>query len=193
MNTVLEGLSDKELAAKAKNGDTTAFSVLSERYLPILKSRANRYSNVVGVDTEDFVQEGMLALFKAVKGYDGHMGVQFNTYAVTCVNNSMITAIKSHMRSRRTASVSIDDNPELHINDRQKSDSMLVEDMYILQEDSAILADQIQALLSDFERQVLKLYLRGNSYLEISGMLSTSTKAVDNALQRVRRKLRPAV
>lgn len=194
MNIALNGFSDKELAAKAKDGDSAAFGALSERYLPILKNRANRYSNVVGVDTEDFVQEGMIALFKAVKNFDGRMGIQFNTYAVTCINNSMTSAIKTHMRNAgQTSSFPSGDSLDLEMRVPAQNAPMLLEDMYILQEDSQVFADQIQSLLSNFERQVLRLYLRGNSYLEISGLLSTTTKAVDNALQRIRKKLRPTV
>ncbi len=185
-------ISDKDLVKDAKKDDANAFSALSERYLPFIKSRANRYSNVVGVDTEDFVQEGLFALFKAVKGFDANMGIQFNTYAVTCINNSMATAIKTHMKDvNQSASVPYDGVDEEIIKSQTQQPPILVEDLYIRKEDSALLADQIQSLLSNFEQQVLKLYLRGNSYIEISGLLSTSTKAVDNALQRVRRKLRP--
>lgn len=188
-----EMLSDKELVYLARGGNTSAFSVLSERYMPLLKSRAARYSSVVGVDTEDFVQEGMLALFKAVKGFDASAGIQFKTYATTCVNNSMATAIKTHMKNAwQSAGISIDGfAEEKYVEASIQHKPKLIEDMFIEQEDSAKLALQIQALLSNFEQQVLKLYLQGLSYLQIAEQLGAATKAVDNALQRVRRKIRP--
>jgi RNA polymerase sporulation-specific sigma factor len=171
--------SDEALAEKAKAGVSSAFSVLSERYMFLIKSRANRYAGVVGQDVEDFIQEGMLALFRAVKGFDGGSGFKFKTYAVTCINNSLFSAIKKHMKSVATVTLPEEESPTQP------------EELFIEQEASAELASQIQNRLSDFERQVLKLYLKGNSYAEISGTLGFSTKAVDNALQRIRRKLRP--
>lgn len=187
-----KNISDIELAELAKNGNAGAFTCLSERFMPVLKRRANRYSSVVGIDIDDFIQEGMLALFRAVKGFDAGMDVQFRTYAITCINNSMNTAIKSHMKNiAQSSGVSIDGINEEKLGPDMQRASVHVEDMFIEQEDSAALAWQIQSRLSNFERQVLKLYLRGHSYLRISELLNTSAKAVDNALQRVRKKLRP--
>ena len=189
-----EVLSDKELVYFSKDGDTAAFAILTERYMPLLKSRAGRYSNVVGVDVEDFVQEGMLALFKAVKGYDADAGIQFRTYAVICINNSMATAIKTHMKNVvRNNGVSIDvlDDAELHQRSLTQLTPMLIEDSFIEREDSFLRALRIKSLLSDFEQRVLTIYLQGHSYQQISHQLDTTTKAVDNALQRVRQKLRP--
>jgi RNA polymerase sporulation-specific sigma factor len=177
------GAFDSELAAAAKQGSDSAFQALLERYLPVIRSRANRYAAVVGQDVEDFIQEGMLALFRAVRGFDEASGFRFKTYAVTCINNSMASAIKKHMKNF-VAELPLEENDD-------SRDTMQPEDMFIEQEDSAKLLWQIQSLLSDFERRVLKLYLRGNSYQEIGGALNAAPKAVDNALQRVRRKLRP--
>lgn len=189
----LEAASDEELVLIAKDGGSYAFDLLSGRYGSVLKTRALRYSNVVGVDTEDFVQEGMLALFKAVKSFHAGQGAQFKTYAAVCVNNAMASAVKKHLRNTEKTGISMDiiDEGKLAGNAPERHAAMPAEDIYIEQEHSELLAVQIQSLLSNFERQVLKLYLRGHSYLQISDLLSTTTKAVDNALQRVRRKLRP--
>jgi RNA polymerase sporulation-specific sigma factor len=149
-----------------------------------IKSRANRYAGVIGQDNEDFIQEGLLALFRAVKGYDEASGFKFSTYAITCVNNAMASAIRKHMKSL--------DADRLGASGDEAA-LKPPEELFIEQEGSAQLAWQIRSLLSDFERQTLKLYLRGNSYLEISSALSSTTKAVDNALQRVRKKLRPTL
>jgi RNA polymerase sporulation-specific sigma factor len=175
---------DSELAAAAKQGLDSAFQALLERYLPVIRSRANRYAAVVGQDVEDFIQEGMLALVRAVRGFDEASGFLFKTYAVTCINNSMASAIKKHMRNF-VAELPLEETGD------DARDTMQPEDMFIEQEDSAKLLWQIQSLLSDFEREVLRHYLRGQSYQEIGVALAAAPKAVDNALQRVRRKLRP--
>lgn len=186
--------SEMELVQRARGGDGAAFDLLCEQYMPVLQGRAGRYSNIVGVDVEDFVQEGMFALYRAVQGYDPDMGIQFRTYAVTCINNSMASAIKTHMKNfSQRGGVQIDEMDEqaLHQQTTLLADEMLVEDIFIQKETNSLRQRQIEVLLSDFERQVLVLYLSGQSYQEIASVLSTTTKAVDNALQRVRRKLRP--
>lgn len=189
----MEAYPEPELVSLAKAGNARAFTALSDRYMPVLQSRAGRYSNIVGVDVEDFVQEGMLALYRAVMGYDGRGDTRFSTYAITCINNSMTTAIKNHMKViQKGSSVNLDDLDELGLlRQMTQRHGQTMEDLYIELETSGRRAQQIETLLSDFERRVLKLYLSGHSYQRISNALSTTTKAVDNALQRVRRKLRP--
>lgn len=187
-------MSDDELVLLVKDGDTSAFTVLSDRYLPALQNRAGRYANVAGIDVEDFLQEGLFALFRATKGFDPEAGARFSTYAITCINNSMTDAIKAHMKNLcRSSHLCIEDLDHHTLNEAMAANSQAhsVEDTYLDQEHSTLRALQIENLLSDFEQQVLKLYLRGLTYQEISVILSTATKAVDNALQRVRRKLRP--
>lgn len=188
-------LTEIELVRLAKEDDSAAFSELYNQYMPILQRRAGRYSSIVGVDIEDFIQEGMLALYRAVKGYNPCAGIQFRTYAVTCINNSMASAIKNHMKTVHQRGLQIDevDEQQLHKQTTLRTGGMLVEDLYIQMETNSYLLRQIDSLLSDFERQVLKLYLGGQSYHKIAQVLSTTTKAVDNALQRVRRKLRPEI
>lgn len=186
---------EMELVYRAKEGDPSAFALLSEQYLYILHGRAGRYSKIVGVDTEDFVQEGLLALYRAVKGYNPAMGIRFRTYAITCINNSMISAIKTHLRDyRQTQGIHLDEMGPPKVYGRvvlQEEDCP--EDIFFQMEAAHARAQQMEALLSEFERQVLKRYLSGQSYQEIGLALRTSTKAVDNALQRVRRKLRPQI
>jgi RNA polymerase sporulation-specific sigma factor len=134
----------------------------------------------------------MLALFKAVKGFDKKVGAQFKTYAGTCVSNAMASAVKKNLKAVQKSSVSIEFIDEERLAESVSAATvMAAEDVYIERERSALLAKQIQAMLSGFERQVLMLYLRGHSYVQIADLLFTTTKAVDNALQRVRRKLRP--
>jgi len=179
---------DDELVSLVKKGDASAFVILSDRYMPALYNRASRYANVVGIDLEDFVQEGLLALFRAAKGFDPGLDARFGTFAITCINNSMSDSIKAFMRNARQHShLNIDDLDENNLSSRTSP----VEDSFLDQEASTLRAQRIENLLSVFEQQVLKHYLGGHSYQQISAILGTDTKAVDNALQRVRRKLRP--
>lgn len=182
------------LVRLASQGNAGAFVELSGVYMPVLQKCAGRYANIAGVDVEDFVQEGLFALYRAVKGYDEKAGVQFRTYATACINNSMVSAIRAHMKdSRNVMSINIDamDEQKLHKQSTMQAMHTPLEDAFIDMEDWGLRAKQINALLSQFERQVLKLYLGGLPYQQIAVDLSATTKAVDNALQRVRRKLRP--
>lgn len=189
-----KSLSDAELVLLAREGDAAAFSILSDRYMPVLKGSAGRYAGIVGVDIEDFMQEGMLALFRAVRGFNSRSGTQFSTYAITCINNSMSSAVKLHLRgSRQNSNMYIDEMDERFLANESTfpRQDKPVEDLYIDRETSLIRAQQIEKLLSAFEQRVLRLYLTGHTYQQIAHVLGTSTKSVDNALQRARRKLRP--
>lgn len=184
---------DLELVCRVNNGDTSAFSLLSDRYMPLLLKRAGRYAGLIGVDVEDFMQEGMFALFRAVKGYKPGASARFSTYALTCIHNSITDAVRAHMKiSRRNSHICIEDIDEngLRAFSPVPLQQRPVEDMLLEKEADSQCARQIETLLSEFEQQVLKLYLSGYSYQQISEVLSTATKSVDNALQRVRRKLR---
>lgn len=180
--------SDQELVSLIRDGDAVAFNVLSERYKPLLYGQAGKYADITGVDVEDFIQEGMLALYRAVQRYDSSLGAKFGTYATACICHSMTDAVRIHMRMLRSrAALPIDKMDEAGYAQLYSP----VEDSYMDRETTVHRTRQIESVLSDFERQVLMLYLRGHSYQQISAVLRTATKSVDNALQRVRRKLRP--
>ena len=184
--------SDRELVSSVKDGDTGAFDALAGRFMPAIKSAAGRFSGLYGMDAEDLFQEGMITLFRAVKNYNPLAETLFSTYAITCINNSMISAVKKHLRnSRASANVNFEELDSLgsvpaaygYYQDK-------VGDIYLDKEAADIRELKIATLLSDFERQVLRLYLQGYTYRQSSEILSASSKAIDNALQRVRRKLR---
>lgn len=182
-----------DLVRMAKEDDQIAFAELCERYMPFISGRAGRYARVVGVDVEDFMQEGRLALYRAVKGYNPNAGIQFSTYAITCINNSMISAIKRYMRNAlQQDPLQLDelDERKLYLAAQQYEINRPEESLFQMETEEDR-SQQINQLLSTFERNVLNHYLSGQPYQEIARALCTSTKAVDNALQRVRRKLRP--
>lgn len=189
--SVQNNTDETELVHSAKEGDAARFALLVEQYMPVLWGCVSRYSKTAGVDTEDFIQEGLLALYRAVKSFDPQMGIRFRTYAITCINNSMASAIRTHLRLMSRQGDHLDDMDERHLHRQASVSADDLEELFIQRETNSRRQRQIEVLLSDFERHVLMLYLDGQTYQEIARVLRTTTKAVDNALQRVRRKLRP--
>ena len=185
-------VADETLAQRAKNGDDEALADLIERYTPLVCMRARAYARGV-MDVDDVYQEGMIALLKAVRNYREDTAGSFRTFAAVCVNNKMLSAVTAHMRDKNAPMRSY-----LSLSGREIPEDLLAavspetdpEKLVIASEESAARNRRIENLLSPFERQVLRLYLRSYSYEEMSRQLGSSTKAVDNALQRVRRKLR---
>ena len=185
-------VADETLAQRAKNGDDEALADLIERYTPLVCMRARAYARGV-MDVDDVYQEGMIALLKAVRNYREDTAGSFRTFAAVCVNNKMLSAVTAHMRDKNAPMRSY-----LSLSGREIPEDLLAavspetdpEKLVIASEESAARNRRIETLLSPFERQVLRLYLSSYSYEEMSRQLGSSTKAVDNALQRVRRKLR---
>ncbi len=179
--------SDEELAEKAKLGDNEAFSQLVVRYVFTVKSRVNHY-NGSGIDPEDLTQEGTIGLMSAVRSFDKSLNTTFRTFAWLCIDRSIISAVKASLRKKqipKSSLVSIDDSD---FNVSISSDNP--ETMMIENEDIKLLEQKIKALLSSFERDVLRLYLSGKSYVDIAACLHSTPKSVNNALQRVRLKLK---
>lgn len=176
----------------AKDDDQAAFDALCQQYTPFIFRRATHCSHLAGADIEDFIQEGRLALYRAVKGYNPGMGIRFTTYAMTCINNAMTSMMRLHMRSEwEQEPLALDDldDQRLYRALAQGEDNH-PEELFIQMEIRDQRNAQINRLLSPFERNVLDHYLSGQSYQDIAREMCTSAKAVDNALQRVRRKLR---
>ena len=161
-------MSDAELVKLYSNGSDSAFTVLTDRYIGLIRSITSRY-RVAGLEPEDLTQEGLMGLLCAVKSFKEDGGASFRTYASLCINSY----------------VSIDDE-----GCEAMSAGESPEDMYIGKESLSSLISAVTKLLSQKERQVFGLYLAGESYAEISRTLGMNAKAVDNAMQRIRRKLR---
>ncbi len=143
-----------------------------------------------GLDADDLVQEGLVGLFRAVESYDKDRGASFPTYAVTCINNSMNTAVKQATRKKHAPLKGY-----LSLSDEQSDEALIdsesPEDLAIRTEEYDAVMARIKAELSDMERNVLELYLKGYDYLAVAKQLDTTPKSVDNALQRARNKLKP--
>ncbi|MBE6906685.1 MAG: sigma-70 family RNA polymerase sigma factor [Ruminococcaceae bacterium] len=189
---IFEEKSDEMLALLAKEGSDEALTNLIQRYIPLVYLRARAYAKS-GLDEDDLFQEGMIALLKAVRNYRSDLEGSFKTFVAVCINNKLNSAVAAHMRDKNAPMrgyLSLDDS---EVSEEQLADSSVRSDpefLVIQSEEADARNRRIENLLSIFERQVLKLYLSSYSYDEMATNLGSSTKAVDNALQRVRRKLR---
>lgn len=189
-------LTDEELAVLAQNGDGDALVFLLNKYKNFVRSKARSYF-LIGADHEDIVQEGMIGLYKSIRDFQPERLASFRSFAELCVKRQIITAIKAATRQKHmplNSYVSL--NKPLY---DEESDRTLLdviegritnpEDLYISQEDLAGIQNQMDELLSGLERQVLDAFMDGKSYQEIAEMLGRHVKSIDNALQRVKRKL----
>ena len=183
-------VADETLAQRAKNGDDEALADLIERYTPLVCMRARAYARGV-MDVDDVYQEGMIALLKAVRNYREDGGASFRTYAGVCITNRIIMAYR-WAAGRKNFPL----NNFVPLSEEGASCGVFAgeeanpEKMLVEEEDLLLLKRFISRGLSKMERQVLMLYLGGYSYKEIADSLCITSKAADNALQRVRRKLK---
>lgn len=165
----------------------------------VRKKAASMY--ILGADRDDLIQEGMIGLFKAVRDYDAGRDASFSTFADLCISRQMYSAIKSLSRKKHmplNSYISIyasredsDQGSDVSLEEILESDSNLIPEQYVLdQENLKILEENIDKDLSDLERQVLDLYITGMSIKKIAGVLGRDEKSTDNAMQRVRAKLK---
>lgn len=176
--------SDNRLIEQYKSGDNNAFNLLYERYKNMIKSLARKFF-LAGGDNDDLMQEGVLGLLNAVNTFN--FCGQFSTYAYACIKNSIISAVlkaQSKKNAPLNASVSIEDGTQ-----NKGVGFVDPEDQIISQEAADELMEKIKSNLSHFEKNVFKLYLEGLSYVEIGQRMNKEAKAVDNALQRIKRKI----
>lgn len=190
---------DEELLALLRGGDQEAERELYERYKQTVRSRARTYF-LIGADHEDLVQEGMIGLYRAVLEYDPEKAASFHTFADLCITRQILTAIKRASRKKHgplNSYVSLNRpvfEKESEVTLLDMVQNLRVsdpEEQYIGQENCEQLLCIIREQLSDLERRVLGLYLEGRSYQEIAELLHKTPKAIDNAIQRVKRKLEP--
>ncbi|MDN5277880.1 MAG: polymerase sporulation-specific sigma factor [Clostridiales bacterium] len=188
---------DEEIVEDAKKGDAEALEYLIYKYKNFVKAKARSYF-LIGADREDIVQEGMIGLYKAIRDYRQDKLSSFRAFAELCVTRQIITAIKTATRQKH-----IPLNSYISLNKPiydEESDRTLVdvisgakvsdpEELIISREEFMNIENKINELLSDLEQEVLISYLQGKSYQEIAVDLDRHVKSIDNALQRVKRKL----
>ena len=176
-----EPITGMELKA-AQNGEEPALAALITRYLPIVTRYARR-SVHPGLDIDDAVQEGLIGLFKAVKSYEEGRGASFSTYAAICIQNAVSSAQKAAKRKKHAPL-----NSSVPIPEGQSIPGP--EEQTIVNEQLSLTMEKMRVRLSKMEKAVMAMYLNGFSYGEIARKLGKTPKAVDNALTRIRRKLR---
>lgn len=179
-------LSDNELVRLAKNSDEDAFHELVLRYLYLIRSVALTYKGS-SLEPDDLMQEGLLGLLSAVKTFNNSKGT-FKSYAGVCVKNKILSAVRSALSNKNKIlndSILFDDESELSANQFSEPEAVILS-----KEAAQRLKSAIRENLTDLEQNVLSLYLLGYSYSEISKKLEIDDKACDNAMQRVRKKLR---
>ena len=192
-----ENMPDEEIVALAQDGDGAALEHLLNKYKNFVRTKARSYF-LIGADHEDIVQEGMIGLYKAIRDFKPEKLTSFRAFAELCVTRQIITAIKTATRQKH-----IPLNSYVSLNKPiydEESDRTLLdviseevpsdpEAMLIDREDLSFIEGRIGEMLSDLEKQVLVLYMEGKSYVEISKTMGRHVKSVDNALQRIKRKL----
>ncbi len=173
----------------ARSGDSIAFKAIAEEYESIIAAKAS-LAHTKGVDFEDLLQEGYVALFNAVKTYSSEAGAAFKTYATVCIGNRIASVARDHGNSKNRA---LSDYSAL-ADDEMAADSNYEPEFAVFARDRMnLIYEYISLLLSDTENRVMMLYLSGKAYSEIADELGITEKAVDNALQRSRRKLKSAM
>ncbi|MFV0528129.1 MAG: sigma-70 family RNA polymerase sigma factor [Lachnospiraceae bacterium] len=187
-------LSDDELIQRYRAGEAQAGDYLMNKYKEIVRFKA-RAMYLIGGDTDDLIQEGMVGLFKAIRDFDSGQPASFATFANLCIERQLYTAIESSNRKKHLplntyVSLSGEDQEEL-LSPFLRMDTP--ESIIIGQESAAGMEQQIKDSLSRFENQVLDIYLKGFDYLQIADQLGKPAKSIDNALQRIRLKVRKSL
>lgn len=190
-------LEDEEIIDLVHKGESEALDFLIHKYRNFVRAKARSYF-LIGADREDIVQEGMIGLFKAIRDFKEDKLSSFKAFAELCITRQIITAIKTATRQKHiplNSYVSLDKPIYDEESDRTLMDVISgakvldPEELIINQEEFDHIEIKMAELLSDLERKVLALYLDGQSYQEISEELNRHVKSIDNALQRVKRKL----
>ena len=188
---------EEEIVIKAKSGSRRAQEYIISKYENFVKAKAKSYF-LIGADKEDIYQEGMIGLYKAIRDFNVEKSTSFKAFAEICVTRQIITAIKTATRQKH-----IPLNTYISLNkpvSEDESDRTLLdiissirttdpEELIISQEQTEFIEEEINKVLSELEIQVLQSYLEGKSYQEIACDLDRHSKSIDNALQRVKRKL----
>ncbi|GLC89984.1 RNA polymerase sporulation sigma factor SigH [Lysinibacillus piscis] len=192
-----ELFNDEELVEMVHRGNTDALDFLITKYRLLVRAKAKSYF-LIGADKEDIVQEGMIGLYKAIRDFKGDKLASFRAFAELCITRQIITAIKTATRQKHiplNSYVSLDKPIYDEESDRTLMDVLTgapmddPEELIIHREEFGYLEEKMGEILSELELQVLALYLDGQSYHEISATLNRHVKSIDNALQRVKRKL----
>ncbi|MBE5823748.1 MAG: sigma-70 family RNA polymerase sigma factor [Butyrivibrio sp.] len=196
-----DSMDDEQLIIQIHDGGNNEIvDYIMNKYKDLVRKKAASMY-ILGADRDDLIQEGMIGLFKAVRDYDAGRDASFSTFADLCISRQMYSAIKSLSRKKHmplNSYISIyasredsDQGSDISLEEILESDSKLIPEQYVLdQENLKILEENIDKDLSELERQVLDLYITGMTIKKIAGVLGRDEKSTDNAMQRVRAKLK---
>ncbi|MCI9200402.1 MAG: RNA polymerase sporulation sigma factor SigH [Lachnospiraceae bacterium] len=196
--------SDEELILRLRDGEENITDYIMDKYKNLVKSKA-KSMYILGADSDDLIQEGMIGLFKAVRDYDSGRDASFFTFADLCISRQMYTAVQASGRQKHAplnsyislyghvASGSEQGEEAQLLNLLSSKAELSPEEMMIDKENVKSLEQTIERELSTFEKQVLDLYLTGMSYVQIAKVLGRDGKSADNALQRIKGKLKRAI
>ena len=196
LNNNYKEMSDEGLVNASKSGDKNALEYLINKYKELVNMKVSKYF-IIGAEKEDIVQEGLIGLYKAIKSYSEDRQNSFKTFANMCIERQLITAIKSSNRQKHMPLNSyLSLNESAYENDEETSlfdtfNSHQIEDpleTITKQEYYRSVEIAIDKSLSNFEKQVLNRYMKGESYIQIAEKLDTPVKSIDNAIQRIRKK-----
>ncbi len=178
-----DGWNDEEILTKIQAGEKEALDYLMNRYKTLVYSKTKTLY-LIGADKEDLVQEGMIGLYKAILNFKKERGVTFYSFAELCISRQMYSAIKrSNTKNNQPL------NDYLSMDTLTSAINPSPEETFIDKETIARMKQQLSTLLSPLEQQVLQLYLKEMNYIQIAKVLRKKPKTVDNALQRIKRKL----
>lgn len=195
-NNKYNNFSDEELIKEIRLGNLEAQNYLLEKYRNLVSMKANKFF-LIGAETDDMLQEGMIGLFKAIQSFDLEKNNSFKTFANLCIERQLITAIKTSNRQKhiplnssfslnKTAFEEDDDTSLIEVLDSKFIEDPL--DTITKKEYFESIENKIDENLSFFEKKVLERYVQGESYIDIATGLNSPVKSVDNAIQRIRKK-----
>ncbi len=197
-----EQATDEELIDRLREGDGRVTDFIMEKYKHLVRSKAGSMY-ILGADRDDLIQEGMIGLFKAIRDYDSGRDASFFTFAELCISRQMYSAVQAAGRMKHiplNSYISLYGNGTEH-GDEEENGILSVladhglnpEDLVIDRENVELLEKQMEQELSSFEKQVLDLYITGMSYTQIAKVLGRDEKSTDNALQRLKAKIKKMI
>jgi RNA polymerase sporulation-specific sigma factor len=190
------------LIVRLRDGEAPITDFIMDKYKNLVRSKAKAMF-ILGADNEDLIQEGMIGLFKAIRDYDSGRDASFYTFADLCISRQMYTAVQAADRQKHTplnsyvslySSISDNEDAEAPLVDAlQSAVDRSPEELFFDKENVNALEQKIDNTLSPFEKQVLDLYITGMSYVQIAKVLGKDEKSTDNALQRIKGKIKKVI
>ena len=182
--------SDEELISMLRGGESEVSDYLMEKYKEFVRKKA-RTMYLMGGETDDLIQEGMIGLFKAIQNYQPDKDASFRTFAGLCIDRQLYSAIQNSNRQKHiplNSYVSLSEEEEADVLESTWSEDP--EAIIIDRESTTALEDEIRKVLSPMENRVLDYYMKGYNYVKIAELMKKSPKSIDNALQRIRGKIK---